>query len=95
MRAAGNRQADIRVASERNGVRGILSADVHLQLEVDQFLAILGSTAGNLVNAGSLAGLDSEEFGASAFGGHFGFDSFCNGFDGKVQAIGDHGNRFR
>jgi len=40
MRAARNHQADIRMARERNRIRGFFRADLTLQLEVHEFFAI-------------------------------------------------------
>ena len=62
---------------------------------MNQLLPVFRKAACDLMNAGGLSLLDGEVFGCDAFAGHFWLDGFADVFDGQIQAICDHGNRFR
>lgn len=89
-----NGEADIRVASEGDSVCGVGGADIHLELEVDQFASFRRETSSNLVNASGLATFHGEEFGLDAGSGDFRLDRFRDRCDGKIQAVRNHGDRF-
>src|SRR5277367_1531095 len=93
MRAAGNDQADVWVALQRDRIGGIFRADVHLQLEIDELFSA-ACAAGNLVDACGLSWLDRQVFRLHTLGGDFGLDRFGNFVDGKVQAVRNHRDGF-
>src|SRR5882724_8188703 len=94
VRAARNHERNIRMPRQRNCVRRIFRADVHLQFHVNQFLAA-AQTARNLVYARRLPRLDRQKFCRHFFRRHFRFDRFRNFVHGQSQTIRDHRHRLR
>ena len=80
---------------QRNCIGRIFCADIHLQLEIHEFFAVLREATPDLVHSRSLARFDSEVFRLHALGGHFRLDRFRNLFDGQIQTVRNHGNGLR
>ena len=84
VRAAGNRQRQIRFAAQFDGVRRMLRADVHLKFHED-FVFALPDSARDLMDSGDLAGGDFEKFRLHGFRGDDRLDRFGDFVDAKPR----------
>src|SRR5438552_2438318 len=94
MRPARNHERNIRMPRQRNRIRGIFRANVHLQFHVNQFFAA-AQAARNLMHARRLSRLDRQKFRRHFFRRHFRFNRFGNFVHGQPQAVRDHRNGLR
>src|SRR5205814_134647 len=86
MRPARNHERNIRMSRQRNRVRRIFRANVHLQFHVNQFFAA-AQAARNLVYARRLSRLDRHNFRRHFFRRHFRFNRLGALVPGQSQAV--------